>query len=370
VALVHVFVGDLYVGGLNNLPGLPITGDGSDAWSGLTTSSDGLQVAFLQDGTQLATLSLTMPTSPNILAEDVAFGLPPSWALDQAALAYLAETGAVDESGAALLDLRQIFPDGRRETLGQVPFIANCSPPPSNQLDRLTAQERELTFAWLPDGRFLFSSACDGTGLSLYDPASATLQAVGESLRGAALAPRRDKVAAFNETGLFLVTLADLTAERLTTQAAPDALAWDVTGTQLYYSSLTPNEDLTLDDPSLEAQARAFLGEFPYTARLNAIRLFQIDVVKRVEAQLWEGLGFRVGRLGGLPDGSGVLFSLIPSDRNVLTLLINGGTRRQTLNALPETELYFLAVNLADPTTAPRPRLLAVTSRAVLGVPR
>jgi hypothetical protein len=254
-----------------------------------------------------------------------------------------------------------------------LPFRDDCPAQDSPYvLDSLLARETSngLLFEWLPSGQLLYSTACDGVGLALFDPASGQVTPLGQALSKAALAPNGQALAAVDEVGqLQVVDLLTLESRTLTTSSRPDVLGWDVTSTQIFFSTRFPNDPLLLDDPALQAQAEAALGVFPYESRLNSLRVFQVDINNGFEVPLWEGTGFAIGSLQGLPDGNALLFTLIPSDRTWLTNFINAATPNILRNSQPETELYLLpSINAAQPQ-AGGARLLAITSQPVLGRP-
>jgi hypothetical protein len=149
----------------------------------------------------------------------------------------------------------------------------------------------------------------------------------------------------------------------------PEQIAWDITETQLFYSTITVQESLIWNDAATEQQAEQTLGVFPFESRLNILTISQLDTQSGIEVQRWQGNGFAVGRIQGAPDGSGILFSMIPSDRSLLTNFANNANPDVTNNSTPETELYWLPI-VTDPTVeAPIARLLAITSQSVLAAP-
>jgi len=363
VPLAHIFIGDVYIGALNDLPGFGVTADPSHTRQHLRPARDGLQLAYIEDDTRLYTVSLLDPDTPNLLAEDVAAGFPPAWAVDQPALAYLTR----DENGLAV---QTIFPDGTRQSAGVIPFVAaDCPNPSAYTVDRLYGQEtgnsngNGLLFAWIAPDAFLYTPHCKGLGLNLYR--AGEISELGADLRRARLSPDRLKVAAVDEDGITLIDLASQETRFIPTQQQPDQLGWDITSTQLYYSAIFPGEPLTWSDPATSAAAQAVLGVFPFESRLNTLRLYQVDTSNGVEAPLWEGSGFALGRLLGAPDGSGVVFSLIPSDRGLLTAIANGEDISLVRRNTPETALYYLAVDFANQAEVPAARLLAFTSYPV-----
>ncbi len=342
VPLAHVFTGDVYIGRLNNLPGSYVTITPLEAPRGLRASADGLQLAYVTPEHVLYTVSLIVPEAPNALETTLVPGFPPAWAPDQGALAYL-----VGE--AAPYTLRRVFPDGTREDMTDLSIPGDCSLPESAYtVERLYQRETGpngdgRSLAWLPGGRFLFSATCGGLGLSVYDPAREAVIPLGEDLRRAQVSPDGARIAALNAADeLVIIETATLEARTLPADIPPEQLGWDITSTQVFYSTSLAGQNILWDDPSTEARARDLLGVFPFESRQNTLSIRQYDIVNGVEIQVWGGNGFAVGQMTGAPDGSGLVFSLIPSDRALLTNFGNGAEPLVVRNSMPETELWWL----------------------------
>lgn len=360
IPLANVFVGDIYIGRLNDLPGWGITMNGAAYREGLRISTDALQLAYLESGA-LYTVALINPESPNRIAEQTILGMPPAWGPQQPALAYALPT----DDG---LQLERIFPDGTRETVGEAPYRGDCEDTAAYTVERLYQQEtglngNGLTLEWLPDERFLISAGCDGVGLQILDATSGEIVRAGETLRRAKLSPDRTRIAALEGDQLVVVDLATLEATSITTALVPDQIAWDVTGTQIFYSNLFPNEPLIFNDSSMQAAAQGILEPFPFESRLNTLTLSQVDTHSGIEVQLWQGTGFAIGQIQGGPDGTGFLFSLIPSDRGLLTNFVNGAQPAVVRNSTPETQLYWLTIDYSNPNAAAQ--LLAFTGQPI-----
>jgi hypothetical protein len=370
--LAHLFLGEVHIGSLANLPGRSTSKEAARR-EHLRVSQDGLQLAYIEGGSQLMTISMTAPLSPNRLAEDVFGDFPPAWGPEAPALAYVVQTESESETDL-VLEIRTISPDGSRQSPGTFAYRrADCPAAESDYtVDELYWAETDaggnrIILEWLPGNRFLYSPRCDGIGLAILEAANGQSTPLGENLRRPALSPDRTRLAALEGEQLIVIDLTSLEKQTITLGAAPDQLGWDTTSTQIFYSSVFPNDSLRYDDPAGEAQARQALGVFPFESRLNLIRIFQLDRLNGLEVQLWEGTGFAVGALRGAPDGKGLLFTLIPSDRGLLTNFINQTEARVLRNSRPETELYYLpSINSQQPAPGPA-RLLAYSSGPVFG---
>jgi hypothetical protein len=368
IPLGLVFLGDVHVGRLNDLPGISASIGGDASRQHLRMSSDGLQMAYIEDETRLFTLPLNDPRSPNPLRDDAAPNFPPSWSLEGAALSYAAELDVDDDQRE--LEIRMIFPDGSEQTAGPISVAANCEMESDYRVDRLFAQEAGgMAFVWLPGDRFLFSQACDGGELAIIDAESGEISELEPSLTGAQLAPDRMQLAAVHEEAIVIVDLMSLQSESVPATRPPDQLTWDITGTQVIYSSIFPQEPVIWTDDTTEADSLEVLGAFPFESRLNTLSLFQVDTVNGLEAQLWEGTGFAIGKIAGAPDGSGIVFSLIPSDRSLLTNFANGAEQVVIRNSVPETELYWLPISFAPDAERANPQLVAIAGQPIFAPP-
>ena len=358
IPLGTVFLGDVHVGRLSDLPGIGATTGGDVMRRHLRISGDGLQLAYIEDGARLYTLPLTAPHIPNLLREDAAPGFPPSWSPEGVALSYVGDEG----------EIRMIFPDGSERSAGPVTVETDCSAESDYRVDRLYNQEvGGRVFAWLPGDRFLFSRNCDGSGLAIIDSQSGDISELEPSLHNAQLSPDRWYLAAVQGEEIAIIDLSNLASETLPTTRPPDQLAWDITGTQIIYSSIFPQESVIWSDEATEDDSLEVLGAFPFESRLNTLSLFQFDAVNNLEAQLWEGTGFAIGQIAGAPDGSGILFSLIPSDRSLLTNFANGAERIIIRNSVPETELYWLPISFG--AEGDSPQLVAIAGQPIFAPP-
>lgn len=355
IPLIIEFVGDVYVGRLDQIPGIGITLDGAGTRQYFRPAPNGGNLAYV-DGDSLQIISLTTLTERRELAENLAPGFPPTWTLDSGSLIYPILTDDGLEVQAQSATEGEIV-------LGEIPFDADCDDATSGYaVDRLYQRENPpLTFAALPDDRILYSPRCDGRGLAIWNPETDEIDDIGADLQAASLSPRRDRLAAVNGTGILLFDLANGTQRQLTTIGPPDQFGWDITGTQLFYTTLTPEESILWDDAATQERAERLLGVFPFESRLNVVRMVQVDVVNGAEILRWEARGFAVGQMRGAPDGSGLLFSFIPSDRNVLTSFANNEDEAVIAARAPETELYWLP---NDSTTA---QLFAIAGQPIFG---
>ncbi|MBZ0305783.1 MAG: hypothetical protein K8I82_06915, partial [Anaerolineae bacterium] len=347
---IHVFLGDIHIGRLTNLPGTPLTQDEVSPKSHIVPSPNGQQVAFIQNDTELYTFSLVETRGIQRVSEQAAAGFPPAWSPDGTQLAYLRTTEGLYEVVV------------NENVLGSISFEAACDTTLRYQVERLYALETGFTFVWLFGDRFIYTSNCNGQGLTLWNAGQET--PLGENLRHAQIAPNLNKLAAISDEGIVVIDLSTQEQTLIPTAEPPDQLGWDITSTQIFYSTLTPAGPTVFDDASRQAELEPVLGVFPFESRLNTVRLYQVDINNQAQVQRWEGQnGFAIGRIEGLPDGSGILFTYIPSDRVFLAAVINNEESAKIFQSIPQTQLFFLP----NDSTAAQP--LAYTSQPSLAVP-
>ncbi len=205
--------------------------------------------------------------------------------------------------------------------------------------------------AWLPDGRFLVSTRCAG-GLALLDPATGDLQKLADEFLGGVLALDGARVAAWAADRLAVIDLASRARHDWPVDGAVQQVAWAADGTALYVGTGTLAETLTLDDAD-QADGEAVFGRWPVQAHVNDLALIRLDLVTGEQALLWRGQGYAIGRIAPAPDGSGVLFSVVPSSQGLAEAWRAGGDALTLRAASPQAALYWL------PTGAPAATLLA-----------
>lgn len=351
IPFIHVFLGDIHIGKLNNLPGIPLTQDEFSPKTNIVPSPNGQQVAFIQNQTELYTFSLVETRGISLVTEQAASGFPPAWSLDGTQVAYL----RAKDVGLEIVVNETV--------LGDASFVTDCAAPSAYLVDNLyTRESNPYTFAWLPGDKFLYTPNCNGQGLNLWSAGEET--ELGENLRRVKIAPDLKKAAAISDTGIALIDLTTLQVTEIPTIEIPDQLGWDITSTQIFYSTLVTTAPTIYDDPARQAELESVLGVFPFASRLNTVRLYQVDINNRAEVLRWEGQnGFAIGRIEGLPDGSGILFTFIPTDRLFLSAVVNNEDAARVFQSIPQTQLYFLP---NDSTTA---QPLAYTSQPTLATP-
>jgi hypothetical protein len=323
----------------------------------MRVSPDGTQLAYVEGETSLLTYSIAERQNRRLITEELVRGLPPAWTPD-GQLAYVQSAG--ESSGNVTGEIRLAGVD---EPLGSIAYFQACED--ANLLydvDRLYARETSQTFLALSGGRFIYTPGCTGRGLRFW---SASNQfTIGDTLHSAILSPNQRWLAAIDGEAIVVIDLTNFEQQIIETTRLPHQLGWDITGSQLFYSTRIPAEDsLVFDDESRRAELEPILGVFPYETHLNRLQLYQIDLVNGIEVLRWEGNGFAIGRIEGVTNGSGVLFTVIPSDRPFLSSVVNNEPPARIYQATPRTQLMYIA--LVENEIA-QGQVLAYTGQAVL----
>lgn len=361
VPVIHHFLGDLYIGTLNQLPGRGLTRAATTERRHFATSWDGTQLAYIENGNELHTVNTFNIELPNELSTEASPYFVPTWQAEGAALAFMRSDNAIEI----------ISPDGTRNATPELDFNDNCPDATGFRADALLNDEQSLLLSWLSGDRFLYTPNCDGTGLHIIGSNGNLIADLGDDLRHAAVSPRRDRVAAARGDSIVIINLDDLTEQTLAPSFRADLLAWDITGTQLYSVHITAGDPLLFDDESRQLEAEGVLGTFPYQAQQNTLTLFQIDTNNLVEVQLWQDTGYAVGGIKAAPDGSGILMTVIPSDFLWLTNFISQLEPNVVAASTPDTQLFWVPTRaiLASEGEASNAQRLAFTSQATFATP-
>lgn len=312
--LAHLFVDDVFLGTLNSVPGRSVTNAPDADHRFLTFAPDGLALAFIDAATAHLRMLPVENVSPRLVAEGVAADFPPAWSWDSALIAYV---GAGDDPAQ-----RTIFSvpaqGGTPEPLGTFAYDANCPAPPPDPAESAYTREagpngQRNVLEWLPSGHFLVSTGCAG-GFGVLAPAGGEFAPLEGNLLGGAISPDRTRFLARTPDGLAIFDLPGGARTDLGLGAGAQALGWAADGSAVYYSTATLAEEHPLDSAGDQARGEAVFGTWPVTISVYDLALARVDLVGPVENTLWRGQGRAVGRIAPAPDGSGVLFSVVPSN--------------------------------------------------------
>jgi hypothetical protein len=372
LALVaHIFAGNVYVGTLVDWPGTPITLGGTPerSFRHVATSPLGEQVAYVDvdGGLWVAHTQAGTGTAPARLAQGVARGYPVAWRPDGRALAYL----QADASAPTRLALMAVMLDGNAPARladldadaerGQCEVVGGTA-------DALYQAEtgpagNRVTLLWARNGALYLSASCTGRGLLRV--ANGAVTTLHDQIRRVAFSPDQTQALGLvdvdGQSAAVSLALATGQAMPLRLAAQPDQLAWSAGGRSLYYSSLTLKTTITLDAEVDQERGSARFGVWPFTSPIFTLRLHSFDLTTGVDAVLLETEGRGVGRIAPAPDGSGVLVSVVQSDRALADAFTNNASDAELRRLYPATLVYWLGL----PASAPQ--LVAITSEVTWG---
>jgi hypothetical protein len=184
-------------------------------------------------------------------------------------------------------------------------------------------------------------------GLAVWAADGSLTPIVGENdapLQRAALSKDKTQLAAVDATGkLYLVDVATYVATPMETPKAVDQLAWGIDNSQLFYSTIDTGDIITVDDPAFQERAERVLKVFPYESALNALTIYSLNVPTGESVAIWQEVGYAVGRMQVANNGLGMIFSLIPSDREYIEGFRNSLIVEELRFLLPETQIYWLS---------------------------
>jgi hypothetical protein len=291
--------------------------------------------------------------SPRRMADGVSALFPPAWSPDGKRIAFAVE----DAEGAELTVYAMLTDGGTAEPVATFPFAYNCPAPLPDPADTVYTREssgQDRVLIWLPGERFLFSARCDG-GLAVLE--NGQVRTLGDDLRGGVLSPDGSQFLARSTQGLALLDLATGELTDLGVGASARQIAWGPDGQTVYYATAGLIDGVTLSDTSDQARGEMFFGQWPVTLGVYDLALVGLDLATRQEGSIWRGQGRGIGRIAPAPDGSGVLFTVIPSSLRLVEAFETDGDALARWEAWPEPALFWLA------TDAPVAVLLAYTGQ-------
>jgi len=357
--MAHLFVGDVFIGTLNAIPGRSITSVPTLERRYLTFSPDGLFLAFTDvTDAQIRALNAAQGLSARLVAEDVDPRFPPAWSPDSQEIAFVVAAGQTDAGTA--LEIRAATRDGSTaRTLGTFTFGGDCPTTLTDPADKPYFQEAgQIVFHWLPGDRVIISSRCDG-GLSLLNLADGQITDLGSDLDGGAVSPDGARFLARTETGVALIDVTTGQRTDLTVGQGAQQIAWGPDGNTIFYATETLADSITLDTSPDQSRAEEIFGLWPVSFGMYTLSLVRLDLSTQAEQVIWQGQGRGVGKIAVAPDGSGVLFSVIQSSLMLAEAFQTGTDPRSARELWPGPQLYWLPT---DGTTA---TLLAYSGQPV-----
>ena len=345
--MAQIFVGVVFLGALNDLPGRSVTVAPNWERRHLGFSPDGLYLSFVDvTNSQLRVMDAANGRSPKMVAEQVYALFPAAWRPDSTALAYVVADGEPDGGIVSLTLMAVTATGGEPDTLGTFAFDANCPQSADDPADHRFEVEAgpggdELTLIWLDDERFVVSTTCDG-GLAVFDPVSGTLDVLGEDLRGGSLSPQGAGFVAATPTGIAVIDLGSGVRANLSVGQGAHNLTWGADNETVYLARETVAESIVLDDPADETRGRALFGTWPVDIEIFDLALVSVNVNSLEETTLWVGQGRGIGQIAPAPDGSGVAFSVVTSAQLLAEMFQAGADPTSSPEAWPESALYWL----------------------------
>jgi hypothetical protein len=346
--MAHLFVGDLFVSTLDDLPGRSVTVVPTVERRYLSFSPDGLYISYVETDTgQLRVMDAAAGLSPRKVAEGVDPAFPPTWSPDAQRIAYAVNTGESADDGAAIIELYAVPPaGGDAERLSAFTFGGDCPVKVSDPADAPYFKEtgpngQDNVLVWLKGERFLFSLRCDG-GLGVLSLADQQIIPLGDDFHGGVIAPDYTRFLARTDAGLALLDFTAWERTNLRRGANARQLAWGIDGHTIYYTTETAADSRTLDDPADQARGEDLFGMWPVTITVYDVALVQLDLDLDQETVIWQGQGRGIGRIAPAPDGSGLLFTLIPSSVLLGEVFDTNGDSMAAHETWPEPALYWL----------------------------
>ena len=386
--LVHVFNGNIFMANVADVPGTPLTRDGSSVvgtvyYANPRISPDGKRIAFVQMPTSKLYIA---PIAKDAVA--VATGIivnssfPLAWRLDSTEIAYVKA-----EDTPTIITLQAIHPgDNTVRNLGVVP-TANCAAGPVDDpaivtmrrdLNAVNANGQTFMLEWPAVNQLLVNNSCTGiVALDIPSGQPKPIIALANSLNSV-LSPDQSTVAAVidnstsgggSNNNVMLLTLADQQTRTLPIKA--DRIAWSGDNHSLFYMTRTlnvaptPNSMATITGTPLPMSTTV-----PNATRYNLV-LHQYNLISGQDVIIYSGQGFMISTIAPSPNGNGVLFTIIPDDATLSQVLPNNVNH--TSNGL--AQVYWLPL----PYQGGQPPILLMDSlqvtfgppgsTAIIGVP-
>lgn len=366
--VAHIFLGDLFLGTLDELPGRSVTLTPEDDRRYLHFAPDGQKLVFT-DATNAAirVMDAQNGLSARKVASDVMVDFPPAWSPDSRDLAYVVDTGERDGDAALLAVYRVSAAGGDAALIGGFTYRDGCELTSSDPADAVYVKESgtsadRTALVWLSGERLLVSTGCAG-GLGVLMPAEQQIIELGEDLHGGVLSPDRQHLLSLTDSGLAVLDFAEWQRRDISLGTAPQQIAWGLDGQSVYYATATQTDTLTLDDADQAERGEAFFGLWPVTIRVYALTIIQLDLRNDQPTVIWQGRGRGIGSMHPVPDGSGLVFTLVPSSLPMAEVFNGGGDAMALNEARPASVMYWLA------TGSPTAQLLAYSGQPAFGDP-
>jgi len=354
--------GNVFLTTIGQGAGTPITADSTASTSEFTpffnTSRTYGQFRWSPDGqkllfTELTTNSLYVVVSgqkPVRIATGLATLYPGAWSPDGTEVAYAVDARQVQDNG----EVRQIqavqvagATIGQPRVAGSFVESTGCgggSVDPAQLLYMREAgyQSNGLTLDWTPQG-FVYSMACTGIGLALANPNGQVLWTAADVGRAAVSPDRTRAVGIQKNAQLVMVDLANGSVTPMQAEANPDQVAWSGDGSTIVYSTVTPGQ--VIKGVASPVWQQLLRSDAPLDAQTYTVSLWRVAATGGPSTRLFRQQGFAIGVIAPAPDSSGVAFSFIPSDAELVQQVNGGAPAVQARSLAPRPQIYFVNWN-------------------------
>jgi Tol biopolymer transport system component len=357
--------GNVFLTTIGQGAGTPITADSTASTSEFTpffnTSRTYGQFRWSPDGqkllfTELTTRSLYVAVSgqkPVRIAIGLAVPYPGTWSPDGTEVAYAVDARQTQDNG----EVRQIQAvQVAGATIGQ-PRVAGSfvegtgcgggSVDPAQLLYAREAgyQSNSLTLDWTPQG-FVYSTACTGIGLALANPNGQVLWTAAD-VGHAAVSPDRMRAVGIRKNAqnsqLVMIDLASGSVTPMQAEANPDQVAWSSDGSTVVYSTVTPGQ--VIKGVASPVWQQILRSDAPLDAQTYAVSLWRVAATGGPSTRLFQQQGFAIGVIAPASDSSGVAFSFIPSDADLVQQVNSGASAGQVRSLAPRPQIHFVNWN-------------------------
>ena len=194
-----------------------------------------------------------------------------------------------------------------------------------------------------------------GVGVALYDLTAQEDVLLDVQLSQVVVSPDRTRLLGVKDNTLTLIDLQTQMLTPLATTGTPEQVAWGAPGTDdVFYSTVTPL-DRQIELTEQEAQEiMAILGfGDPAQFLLYEVSIRRLNIATAIDTEIYRQEAYAVGRMMAVPDGSGLVFSIVPNIDGWIRALLDGtldtSNFSEVFKAL-KVDLYWL--NFADNTPA------------------
>jgi Tol biopolymer transport system component len=400
--------GNVYITDEFSGAGKAITGDAGGApnnqfpfipqklnYIGLTWSSDGKMLAFLEMSSNKTVTVVESGKAPVVVAKGVDSNYPPAFSPDGKEIAYVVLTPQMGPDGSTQVTQIQAVSStgGSPRALGSLTLDpAQCGadirdPGAINYFGELGVLGKSpMYFKWLSGNTYLHSIGCNGQGVGLSNGATDIWQ--NKDLQNPALSPDGTKLLAVrtqlgDSTGeKNQLNLVDLSTGNLTpieTQVGVDRATFTPDGKFIVYTTAAPARTVKgKEDSALGKQL--FTDMFwPTEASENVLMVWVMSVEGGTSTPVFKGAGQGFGYLTSAHNKPFTVFSLSTATTAMLDRINAGDTADNVIKAAPHSEIIFVSTDVpgvptliargGKPAFSPADEFTALPAQVVASVP-